>query len=203
MAIQQNINQTISLAGLLFTQTEAYKTLGQQRKLGKEVKTIDKRIGVAGKEGEMTGAKLQNIAELEGKKAELLHEKYRNSPSIKSYNVYASQFQKTQEAETAAQEAIENEARKAAEDEQRYEDKQDYEAQQEPEEGIDFENIPASNVPVENWETSPAAVARQTAETELSAKQHEMRETRARQNGFTSQRFGTTKTKINFNKGGK
>lgn len=201
MAIQQNINQTISLAGLLAAQTEAYKIRGKQTALNKEVKTIDKRIEVGGLKGELTGEAAQSLANLEAIKAELLHQKYRNNPSVKAYDVYAAQAKKAKEAEGEAQAAIENEARKAAEDEQRYEAQKAWEAQQE--EGIDFDNIPASNVPVENWETSPAAVARQTAERELSLKQQEMRETRARQNGFTSQRFGTTKTKINFNKGGK
>ena len=197
MAIQQNINQTISLAGLLFTQTEAYKTLGQQRKLGKEVKTIDKRIDVAADKGPLSGAGLQSVAELEKMKAELLHEKYRNRPSVKAYDVYEAQARKAQEADGIAQDVLNEEARQEEETRQAVEAEEAYEA------GQDFESIPASNVPVENWETSPAAVARQTAETELSAKQQEMRETRARQNGFTSQRFGTTKTKINFNKGGK
>ena len=130
-------------------------------------------------------------------KAELLHEKYRNRPSVKAYDVYEAQARKAQEADGIAQDVLNEEARQEEETRQAVEAEEAYEA------GQDFESIPASNVPVENWETSPAAVARQTAETELSAKQQEMRETRARQNGFTSQRFGTTKTKINFNKGGK
>lgn len=197
MAIQQNINQTISLAGLLAAQTEAYKIQGKQTALDKEIKTIDKRIGVGGQKAELTGAAIQSLANLEAIKAELLHQKYRNNPSVKAYDIYKAQASKAKDAETQAREVLYEESRKAAEDEQRYEEQQAYE------EGQDFENIPASDVQVENWETSPAAVARQTAERELSLKQQEMRETRARQNGFTSQRFGTTKTKINFNKGGK
>lgn len=81
--IQQNINQAISLAGFLFTQTPAYKKLGQQQ----ELKSNLKATYLAGEEvvKGQTEPYSEDVAKYGEKVADIKQKMFENNPTAKTF----------------------------------------------------------------------------------------------------------------------
>lgn len=199
--IQQSINQTLSLAGFLYSQTEhakkAQKISGLEGKLSQydeREKLLREAYNKTSKTREDMGKMLTNKIKLQEERAEILEELYQNDPSMERHDIK----EKLKSAIGKNRETLGILEREDIEDEQAYQSAQDHIEQMNAEE--EANQTPASNVEVETWET-PADIARKKANESLANAQKEKRGMLERKNRFTSQRYGTNKTKITF--GGK
>lgn len=200
MSIQAGINQNLSLAGLLFTQTEAYKTMGKVR----GIKTIDKRLDVARKRGLQTIEQIQSVADLEKEKADLLYEKYKAKPSVKAHQAAEAQGEKAEEARRAVPTDVEIDPEHPEAGTYSVGEIEDEAARQE---ALANDNQPEDEKSPEmiNFEETPDKneIARQKADAALASEVKTIRETNSRKAGFTSTRYGTNKTRISFKGGNK
>lgn len=194
--IQQSINQTLSLAGFLYSQTEdakkAQKISGLESKLSQydeREKLLREAYNKTGKTNKDMGDMLTNKIKLQEERAKILEELYENDPSAERHDIK----EKLKSAIGKNRETLGILEREDIEDQQREEARVAYEAEMEEE----ANQAPASNVEVETWET-PAEKARKKADEAVRIAQAEKREMLARKKGFTSQRYGTNKTKITF-----
>ena len=197
--IQQNINQAFSIAGFLYSQTDMAKKQQQIQGLESNLKKFDKRekllkeaFDKTDKKWKATGDMLTNKIKLQEERAEVLEQLYQLDPSMERHDVK----EKLKSAIGKNRATLDEMVREDIEDEQRDNMANDYVADMEAEEA----QAPASNVEVEPWET-PADIAREKANESLANAQKEKRGMLERKNRFTSQRYGTNKTKITF--GGK
>lgn len=196
--IQQSINQTLSLAGFLYSQTEdakkAQKISGLESKLSQydeREKLLREAYNKTGKTNKDMGDMLTNKIKLQEERAKILEELYENDPTMERHDIK----QKLKSAIGKNRETLSILEREDIEDQQREEARVAYEAEMAQEEQAN--QTPASNVETENWET-PAEKARKKADEAVRIAQAEKREMLARKKGFTSQRYGTNKTKITF-----
>lgn len=194
--IQQSINQTLSLAGFLYSQTEdakkAQKISGLESKLSQydeREKLLREAYNKTGKTNKDMGDMLTNKIKLQEERAEILEELYQNDPSMERHDVK----EKLKVAIGKNRETLGILEREDIEDEQRDEARMAYEAEMAQEEQAN--QTPASNVEVEPWET-PSDSMRTIADQKLAEAQKEKIETINRKKGFTSQRYGTNKTKV-------
>lgn len=196
--IQQSINQTLSLAGFLYSQTEdakkAQKISGLESKLSQydeREKLLREAYNKTGKTKEDIGNMLTNKIQLQEERAKILEELYENDPSMERHDIK----EKLKGSIANNKTALEGLAKRQEQDEQTFQAERDYIEQMNAEE--EANQAPASNVETENWET-PAEKARRKADEAVRVAQAEKREMLARKKGFTSQRYGTNKTKITF-----
>lgn len=194
--IQQNINQGISIAGFLFSQTDMAKKQQQIQGLEGNLKKFDEREKLlkewydkTDKGNEAFGGMLTNKVKLQEERAEILEQLYQLDPSMERHDIK----EKLKGAIGKNRSTLEELARDDIENEQRDNIQNSYMAEMEAEET----QAPASNVEVENFET-PADIARKKANESLASAQKEKREMLERKKHFTSQRYGTNKTKITF-----
>lgn len=194
--IQQSINQTLSLAGFLYSQTEdakkAQKISGLESKLSqydKREKLLREAYSKSGKTKEDMGSMLTNKIQLQGERAEILEELYKNDPSMERHDVK----EKLKGSIAGNKTALEGLAKIKEQGDQAYQSAQEYMETMNAEE--EANQVPASNVEVENWET-PSDSMRAIADQKLAEAQKEKIETINRKKGFTSQRYGTNKTKV-------
>lgn len=194
--IQQSVNQGLSIAGFLYGQTEFAKKQQQISGLESNLKKLDRRdkflkehYDKTDKGHEAFGGMLTNKIKLQEERAEILEQLYQLDPSMERHDVK----EKLKGAIGKNRSTLEELAREDIGDEQRDNIQNYHMAEMEAEE----EQAPASNVEIENFET-PADIARKKANESLASAQKEKREMLERKNRFTSQRYGTNKTKITF-----
>ena len=89
MNIQGNLNQAISIAGLLAINNPELKKLGEKNRLNKQVNVIEKKLNAIGEvENGDTGATLSDIAQIAGEHADVRKQLFDLSPSGESYAAY-------------------------------------------------------------------------------------------------------------------
>lgn len=193
MSIQANVNQILSLAALVATQSPQFKAAAEKRtelgKIKQEEKILSQREALGkGKDPRLT----QGIKE---ERFNLAEKKYKTNPTMANYEAKVAAAMTAAEGEAAVASLNKMEIQKAkgefedpnpepeptakeiAEAEARDEAMAESLANPEPEvEGIDFEN----------WETE---IPRAKADQSLAAAQANKRITRER--SFTSQRYGS------------
>lgn len=201
--IQQNINQGISIAGFLYSQTDTAKTQQEIHRLSKSYKTLNKAYINYTRNGEKeygpdefnpTSEEALKYAKKKMEVAEQLEsikpDKYIQLAEDAGGDLF--------NAEQARKTSLELEAKNIQKMKEKYaaEQEEDAEYQQQAEE--DEAELAARE---QSAPTSPTEIARQKADESLAIAQQAKRETINRKKGFTSQRYGTNKTKITF--GGK
>ena len=115
MSIQSSINQTLSIAGFLYSQTPAYQQQAKITGLQKEQKALQQRKQVA---VEVEGGSPAAIADLEEEMAKVQHDIYKTKPSAAAYKAYEEQAGIAREASAAKHAQLEEEARQQAIDEE-------------------------------------------------------------------------------------
>ena len=81
MSIQGNVNQIVSLAALVATQTPAFKAAAEKRQQLGEIKKEEKILGQREAVAQAKGGNTYNIKQ---EQADLAYRKYRTSPSVET-----------------------------------------------------------------------------------------------------------------------
>lgn len=184
MSIQGNVNQIISLSGLLASQHPGIRAAAQKRSdlrnVTSKLNTIEERIAL-GHELARTEGAAGELAPAYTERADLLKEKYKLEPSMESWDAYRQG--RIEASERADVENAIKSGKISVETIYGPEDKEAFMTQLE--EQYD-EYLHKDIEPV-----TPASEARAKADASLTTEQTNRRETRDRTKGFTSQRYGT------------
>lgn len=186
MSIQGNINQILSISGLLATQSPQIKSMAEKRQAlranKQALKTVEERFNL-GRQGQLKAyqegrhiVEAGFIGPVAQERADLLRERYKLDPSIKSWEAYKQATIEAGDITTAEKKLNE----RSAEGEAFLEDFREQRERMPIEERLQFEAEQAT----------PSAIARETANQALDEQQTAIRETRNARNGFTSQRYG-------------
>lgn len=201
--IQASINQGMSIAAFLFSQTGFAKTQQAKLALEKQASAYDKRMSLledyASKTADTRKSKeyYENVAKLKQEKGDIYEELYKLDPKQDYYNIKQGLFREAEQARAEGAKdttkSFQAEGYFTPEEIEYWEQYNEAvaAAANEPEEqvgGMDFENM----------ESNSADIARQKADESLAVAQQAKTETNNRKKGFTSQRYGTNKTKITF-----
>lgn len=91
MSIQSNINQGLSLTGLLITQTAGYKNAAEAHKLDVKAKKVDKQIDIVAspRYNSLGVNKVEELKNLNKKAIELNKEAFETAPSKKRFETYS------------------------------------------------------------------------------------------------------------------
>lgn len=209
MSIQGNVNQIISLSGLLASQHPGIRAAAQKRSELRDVtsklKTVEDRIALGHelvRSGEATG----QLAPAYTERADLLKEKYKLDPSMESWEAYIKGATEARERTDVEK----NIMRTEAENRENSETWKKPRGEEDVKLKVDYEDVYGlvdKEGFIENLEgqyedylykdvepvmpASAAAEARAKADASLTTEQTNRRETRDRTKGFTSQRYGT------------
>lgn len=118
MSIQANINQTLSIAGFIATQSPGYQQRAKITELQQQKGALEKRREVA---VAVEGGSPAAVADLDEKLAQVQHEIYKTKPSVKAYEQYEEKAGVAAASQTARREQLNKEAQEAAEDIEREE----------------------------------------------------------------------------------
>lgn len=155
--IQQNINQAISLAGFLFTQTPAYKQMGRHQELQKQLD-----VAIQAGEKMVEGEADPEAVLRQGERVKKIREEvFQNKPTTESY----AALQKSEEAVSKQKNVV-----------REYQWEQ---GRKEAEEAAHQEMI-------DYYESHPEEIPRNQADESVAKKQEEKRETMRRKKGYQS-----------------
>lgn len=213
MSIQGNVNQIISLAGLLASQNPAIKSMGEKRaqldQLNKQEKLLARREALGqGQDPRLTQQIKQEQFDVASKKYEL-------DPSAETYEAKKASALNKQAGEEMVESLNRMEVQKAKGDfdedpnEPTQEQKDMAQAQQEA--GPPTDDGEVEGINFENWETpTKAEQMAQEARNRLVEAQNEKRATLTRKKGLVKQSYGrygvmagrSGRVSGNLNKGG-